>query len=190
VDKFGPTLIIAAITLLVFAAMWWGWRRRSRRDIGLRAEHELPETLGVERLRFDAFYVATTVHERPLERLAVPGLGFRARAHLAVHDAGIVLEIPGEPAVFVAAERIESADRATTTIDRVVEPGGLIRVAWRIAASPAARGEAAQAAEPGTTVDSYLRPIAPEAAVSFLQAITAIAPAAKVSQTQRKRGAA
>ncbi|HWU47431.1 MAG TPA: hypothetical protein VN133_11800 [Humibacter sp.] len=183
-DKFGPTLIIAAITLLVFAAMWWGWRRRSRRDLGLRVEHDIPGSLGVERLRFDAFYVATTVHERPLERLAIPGLGFRARAHLTVHDTGIVLELAGEPPVFVAAARIESADRATTTIDRVVEPGGLIRLAWRIAASPAAQGE------PGTTVDSYLRPIAPEAAASFLQAITTIAPAAKVSQTQRKRGAA
>ena len=213
-DRFGPTLVVAAITLLVLVGMWWGWRRRTRRDARLTAGHTAPQDLGDERVSFDAFYVATTAHDRPLERLAVAGLGFRARARVCVHDAGVTLSIPGERPVFIAARAIDAANRATVTIDRVVEPGGLVRLAWRIpvvasastptrvpstpSSAPAApANNAPQAADPrgteneGTLVDSYLRPIAPEAATAFLDTVAAIAPDAAVStQTPRKRGAA
>jgi len=189
-DRFGPTLIVAIITLLVLVAMWWGWRRRSRRDAPLRVNHTVPGSLGDERLAFDAFYVATTTHDRPLERLAVAGLGFRARARLSVHDAGLTLAIPGELPVFIPASEILSADRATATIDRVVERGGLVRLAWALPASagPTPTGHAGTT---GTPVDTYLRPIAPEAATAFLESVAAIAPAAAVTvHPQRKRGAA
>lgn len=181
-DKLGPTLIIIAIVIVVFAAMWWGWHRRSRRDSGLHADRTMPAALGAEHTSFDAFYVATTAHERPLNRLAVTGLGFRARATVGVFDAGIVLNLSGEQPVFIAASRIDSVDRATATIDRVVEHGGLVRLAWRIAGEPD---------DGPVTVDSYLRPIAPEAATAFIQAVGAIvSEGTPTAQDQRKRGAA
>lgn len=184
-DKLWPTLIIVAVTVVVFAAMWWGWRRRSRRDAPLRATRTVPARPGAERVVFDAFYVATTQHDRPLERVAIDGLGFRARAHVTVHDTGVTLTIPGQPPVFIAADTVSSLDRATATIDRVVEPGGLLRLAWRVPVP----GDGA------TVVDTYLRPIQPEAAASFIEAVRAIAPHTVIDPTassakQRKRGAA
>jgi hypothetical protein len=178
-SKLGPALIIAAFALVVLLGMWWAWRRRTRRDAGLRTEHDAPATLGALRTAVDTWYVATTEHERPLERIALTGLAFRAKAHLAVHDAGILLTIPGEPITFVPADRITAVGRATTTIDRVVERDGLLLVCWRVTDQRSPGGE--------HIVDSYLRPIDPLAAASIIDAVAAIAPTATVLQNDRKK---
>ena len=53
--------------------------------------------------------------------------------------------------MFLEASRIVGADRATWTIDRVVERDGLVRISWRV--GPGSAPEA----EPGTIADSYVR---------------------------------
>jgi hypothetical protein len=88
-------------------------------------------------------YVSSTKHDQALERLAISPLAYRARGELALTDRGIALCLDGAPTVFLASARLASVDRATVTIDRVVEPGGLVRVAW--------------SADDDTIVDSYLR---------------------------------
>jgi hypothetical protein len=136
--------IIAAVALLLLAALAWAWSRRSRRDAGLSAPvGEAPSDASV-RAAFVALYVATTRHGEPLERLAIAGLGFRSKAEVTVTDAGVALDLTGQPRVFVAADRLADAAQATVAIDRVVERDGLARLSWRL--------------DDGTVVDSYLRP--------------------------------
>lgn len=134
--------ITIAVALLVLLAMLFAWRRRMRRDAAYTAPLGVPEHAEVVR-RDEVLYVSTTPHEQPLERLAVSPLAYRARGEIAVTDRGVALCLDGTPTVFLAIDRLVGVDRATVTIDRVVEPGGLVRIAWRI--------------DDETVVDSYLR---------------------------------
>ena len=134
--------VVLIVALLVIIAGVFAWRARLRRDSGLTAPLGVPEHAEVLR-RYETLYVATTKHDHSLERLAVRPLVYRARGELTITDRGAALSLDGSPTVFLASSRLVGADRATVTIDRVVEPGGLIRVAWRT--------------DDGTVVDSYLR---------------------------------
>lgn len=140
--------IMVALALLLIVLGLIAWRRRTRRDATLEAPvGELPAGARTTATA-SGFYVATTRHGEPLERLAIAGLGFRSRVDVTVTDRGVALDLPGQPRMLLPRDRITSAERATVAIDRVVEPGGLVRVTWL-----AERHDA----EP-EQVDSYLRP--------------------------------
>ncbi|WP_243225657.1 hypothetical protein [Microbacterium sp. CIAB417] len=135
-------LVTGLIALGILLVMFFAWRRRLRRDAGLSAPLGVPEHAEV-RARHEVLYVSTTRHDEPLERLAITPLAYRARGELAVTDRGVALCLDGAPTVFLAKDRLQAVDRATVTIDRVVEPGGLVKLVWDVAdAHP---------------VDSYLR---------------------------------
>ncbi|MFH8249822.1 hypothetical protein ACH3VR_05565 [Microbacterium sp. B2969] len=136
------TMISVAVALLV--TLVWAWIRRTRRDQALRAPVvDAPAGANVT-TSFDGFYVATTKHGEPLERLAIRGLGFRSRAEVIVTDHGVALDLTGQPRVFLPTARIVGVAQATVAIDRAVEPDGLVRLDWRT--------------DDGTVVDSYFRP--------------------------------
>lgn len=156
-------LVMAGVALLIIALMLIAWRRRVRRDAGLSAPLGVPEDARVEE-RQAVLYVATTRHDEPLERLALKPLAYRARGEAVRTDRGLALHLDGAPAVFLASDRLVSVDRSTWTIDRVVEPGGLLRVTWRVEAD---------------TVDTYLRLTAGDPA----DFIRALAPLCKAPQT-------
>ncbi|MBS0024880.1 PH-like domain-containing protein [Microbacterium paraoxydans] len=155
--------ILIALALLILLAMLFAWRRRVRRDAAFTAPLGVPEHAEVMR-RDEVLYVSTTKHEQPLERVAITPLAFRARGELAVTDRGLALALDGAPTVFLAREHLVAVDRATVTIDRVVEPGGLVRIAWRVADA--------------TIVDSYLRLANgdPQNLISDLQRLVPAAP--------------
>lgn len=155
--------ITIAVALLVLLTMLFAWRRRLRRDSALSAPLGVPEHAEVAR-RDEVLYVSTTRHEQPLERVTVSPLEYRARGELAVTDRGVALCLDGAPTVFLASSRLVAVDRATVTIDRVVEPGGLIRIAWN--------------ADDETIVDSYLRLATgdPRTLISDLQRLVPAAP--------------
>lgn len=134
-------LICAGIVVLALFGMWWGWRRRRRVAEGLGVEFRpsTGETVAV----FDGLYVATTRHDAPLDRLAIPYLGFRSKAQVTVTTDGVALDMPAAPTFFLGADQIVGAGRATWTIDRVVERDGLVLIAWTAA--------------DGTVCDSYIR---------------------------------
>lgn len=134
--------ITIGVALLVLLAMLFAWRRRLRRDSRYSAPLGVPEHAEVG-ARHEILYVSTTRHDEPLERLAISPLAYRARGELALTDRGVALCLDGAPTVFLASLRLVDVDRATVTIDRVVEPGGLIRIVWKV--------------DDDTVVDSYLR---------------------------------
>lgn len=136
--------VMIGVAVLALALLVWAWRRRARRDAGIAAPVGEAPAGTAERARFDGLYVASTRHEQPLERLAIRGLGFRSRADITVTDAGVGLDLPGQPRMLLPAARLVDAAQATVAIDRVVERDGLARVSWRAADD--------------TVVDTYLRP--------------------------------
>ena len=143
--------------LVLLGLMYWGWRGRRGRQTAYAAPVTVPVDDGELVGAFSGFYVATTVAEEPLNRIATGGLGFRARVTTTVAREGIAPGIPGED-IFIPAADLVLADRATWTIDRVVERDGLTRVAWSLG---------------GTRVDSYFRMADPEA---FLAAVASLIP--------------
>ncbi len=140
----GAVLVMLGIAVVLIGLMALGWWRRTRRDRGLIAPTSaLPDdarTLAT----FDGLYVATTAHDTPLERLAIRGLGFRSRVAITVTSAGVVLDLPGQPRIVVPPSRLVDVAQSTVVIDRVVEAGGLTRLAWRI--------------DGDRVVDSFFRP--------------------------------
>lgn len=160
-------LITAAIAVVILALMTLAWRRRMRRDSALVAPSTIPEQAQV-RSRAAILYVATTRHGQPLERVAIKPLVYRARGEAVITDLGLVLRLDGAPPVFLAGERIVDVDRATWAIDRVVEPDGLVCVAWD--------------ADPDTRLDSYLR-LASKNPTAFISELRALRPGAQTGAT-------
>ena len=160
-DKVVPTLIIAAILVLVFAMMAIGWRTRRRRQSHVAGLAPVPSEVGAVLLTEDLLYVATTPAEQPLERIAVHGLGFRARAVLTVTHAGIRLDLAGAAPGFLPSSGLVGVGRATWTIDRVLRNDGLVFVRWT------------QTNAGGTvlTLDSNFRSTDPDALVAAVEKI-------------------
>ena len=159
-DRTASTTIVIVVIILALVGMASGWRARQRRQSALPRPDAVPAEAGAERFGAEAFYVATTIAGEPLNRVAVHGLGFRGRATVTVTDRGVILGIAGAPEVFIAPAALRGVERATWTIDRVVEPGGLVVIAWTL----------------GTTdIDSYLRVAEPADPTPLIDAIAAVA---------------
>lgn len=145
-DKLWPTVLIVVIVALLFIAMWVGWQHRARRDAALHVPGTLPHA-GRLLMTVQALHVGSTHHDRPLDRVVVPGLAFRARAVVTISDTGITMTAPGESSVAIAAAALLGVGTATWTIDRSVEQNGLVLIAWRSGVEDAG----------APVVDTYLR---------------------------------
>ena len=138
--------------MLLLALTYLGWRARKRRQANVPQPASVPQEIGEVLGSFEAFYVSTTVADEPLNRIAVRGLGFRARATITVAEQGLVFALAGVDDIFIPRADLRSVTRATVTIDRVVEKGGLVLVAWTIVATGSIHPTISS-----TDVDSYLR---------------------------------
>jgi len=140
-QELAASMMIALAVVLVGLA-WWGWRNRRVRFRHLEELllTTLPSSDAV--LGCSGLYVATTIADKPMDRVVVGPLGFRAKANFSVHPEGLVLHPQGENPVLLSAPGGVQAGRATWTIDRVVEPEGLVLLRWMLG---------------DTAVDSYLR---------------------------------
>ncbi|WP_051973059.1 hypothetical protein [Cryobacterium sp. MLB-32] len=171
-DRLLPTVIVIVVLLGIFTLMYRSWRKRSKRDSGIVAGYPVPsgsdKVVAVAR----GYYVATTPRDTPLERLFIPGLGFRARAEITATDAGVTLDLTGSNSVFVPYAAIDILTPATWAIDRVVETDGLMLLGWQL---PPAAATLTSPAEPGRSVDSYFRIIDPSERVRLVDAIRSIA---------------
>jgi hypothetical protein len=154
-------LVVAALLGFAGMGMYVGWLRRARSQSGLGPVADLPADPGVPALTADALYVATTLRDQPLERVNVHGLGHRAQATVQVFGGGVSLVLDGRDAAWIPAADLETAGRSSYAIDRGVEPGGLVRIGWRLG---------------GGAVDTYLRPRSASDASSLLDAVQGILP--------------
>jgi hypothetical protein len=170
-------IITILVALGVLALMLRSWRRRSKRDAALSAGYPQPAEPGRQLASAATLYVATTPRDQPLERLAIPGLGFRARGGISVTSQGVLLELAGSPALFIPADAVELVTDATWAIDRVVEPGGLFLLGWRLAAptDPTASTANPDSAATPTSVDSYFRFSDPTDRTAIREAIRSLA---------------
>jgi len=149
-------VLVFLVLLLGLAAL--GWFTRTRRQAGIVPPQRPPASLGVVLGEFPGFYVATTIADDRFNRVAVHGLGFRAKSTVVVAETGVVVPIAGQKDIFIPKGDITEAARATWTIDRVVENDGLTMIAWQL-------GE--------TNVESYFRA---ENSEAFLAAVSTLAP--------------
>jgi len=170
-DRLIPTVIIVVVLLGIFTLMYRSWRKRSKRDSAIVAGYPAPtrteKVLAVAR----GYYVATTPRDTPIERLFIPGLGFRARAEVIATNAGVTFDLTGSKPVFVPMSVIDVITPATWAIDRVVETDGLMLIGWQLA--PVYPGVNAPA-EAGRRVDSYFRIIDPDERARMVDAIRSI----------------
>ncbi|MES2170050.1 MAG: hypothetical protein V4479_04925 [Actinomycetota bacterium] len=141
-DRTTSITITVVILLLALLGMYLGWRARRRRQSALPLPLPVPADPGPTLFSAETLYAATTIAGAPLDRVAVRGLGFRGRATVTVVGTGVILGIAGTAEIYIPGADIRSVERATWTIDRVVEAGGLVCVSWKL-------GE--------TDLDSYFR---------------------------------
>ena len=168
-DRTASTTIVISIIVLALVGMILGWRARKTRQSHLPRLAAVPVTIGEPLFTATLFYVATTIADDPLNRVAVSGLGFRARAVVTVWPQGIELDLVGQDAGFIPAADIIRVARATWTIDRVVERDGLVALTWTLG---------------DTAVDSYLRVVEPESPVALIAAIESILDGSTNSELQ------
>ena len=121
---------VLVVLLVALGALGWASRRRRQRD--LPAPHTPPADFTPVG-SWPMHYVATTIGGNEYDRVAVHGLGLRTRGTVAVGDEGVVLDLAGTD-VFIPATDLTGVGRGTWTIDRVVEPGGLLRIGWLLGA--------------------------------------------------------
>lgn len=143
---------LAAVGLL----MVLGWRALRRRQGDVVGLAPVPSDPGATLLTEDLLYVATTRADQPLQRIAVKGLGFRARAVFTVSTEGIRLDLAGAQPGFIPVTALRGVGRATWTIDRAISKDGLVFVRWL-------NGQA--------TLDSYLRSADPAALVEAIETL-------------------
>ena len=155
-DRTAAAALVLGILVVLIGLMWLGWRNLKRRSAGIPAPQPIPASDAAELLHTSGLHVATTHAGRPLDRVVVRGLGFRAATDIRVTPAGVELRLGGGAEAFVPAESLRTVDRASWTIDRAVERGGLVVLGWT-------RGD--------TPVDTNLRVEDPAALVAALSTL-------------------
>ncbi|ARJ05403.1 hypothetical protein GCM10010988_04880 [Cnuibacter physcomitrellae] len=160
-----PAALVAVLAVALLAAMVLAWRARKRRQAAFAVTTSAPQSRGAVVESASVLYVATTRAGDPLDRLTIPGLAFRARAIVTVYETGVSIQPDGERETFIAKAYLRSVGTSTWAIDRVVEPGGLVRLDWTISST-----------DGPADVESYLRATEDGVAPRLLRALGALAP--------------
>ena len=156
-DKVGAGAIVLVVLLLLLGLMWLGWRNLKRRNAGIPDPAALPVNDAPEVLSTPGLHVATTHAGRPLDRVTARGLAYRAQTDIRVTDAGVELRLAGGFECFIPADALLEVTRATWTVDRAVERGGLVVLTWTLGETP---------------VDTNLRVADPAALVAALATLS------------------
>lgn len=168
-DKVLVSSIVIGLIALAIAGMIISWRKRVARD--RRFSVLLPGTSTSSHnqapAEFSGLYVATTLANDPLQRVALPGLAFRADSHLLISSEGVSIAPRGEKETFIPAAQIVQIHRTQVTIDKAVEKDGLTAVSWT-----AYDNELSESVE----FTSYFRMSIPEVRVACENALTTYFP--------------
>ena len=121
-------LAVAGLCLLMLR----GWRNRQRRQAFLPPPPGHDGTGSTLVGAVPGLFVGTTFAGRWLDRVAVHGLSDRAAGRLSVATDGVHVEREGAAELFVPWHAIESAEVAEALAGKVIGPGGLLVVTWRL----------------------------------------------------------
>ena len=131
-DKALVSLFVLLLIALAITGMILSWRKRVAAD--RRYSVIVPGSPVVAHstnpVEFSGLYVSTTFATDPLQRIALPGLGFRADAQLLVSTDGVTIAPRGEKSTFIPAQQILQIHRTQVTIDKAVEKDGLTAISW------------------------------------------------------------
>lgn len=132
-DRLWGAGVAVLLVAIVFILMWRGWQRRVRRDatrvsISDQLEFDLGDILG----SWEGLYVSTSERLNVLERIAAPGLAFRAQARIVLAERGLVFDLRGEKQTVIPLTHVDGVATTQLTIDKVVERGGLTVIDWRV----------------------------------------------------------
>ncbi|GAA2034653.1 hypothetical protein WDZ16_07680 [Pseudokineococcus marinus] len=123
-------LVLAAIPVL-WALMWWGWRRRSRRQRDLPAPPAAPRDPGAVVLEpREGVYVSTTTAGDWLDRVVAHGLGRRSACEVGVFAAGVSVAREGEDVLWLPADRLLRVRRERGMAGKYVDREGLVVLTW------------------------------------------------------------
>jgi hypothetical protein len=136
VTRTASVLVLVLLVVVVYALMYAGWRRRSRRHPSAVVATSpvgagRPGTASSEELRAEGTYVSTTTVASRLERVAAGGLGVRARATMAVGPGGVRWERQGAAEVHIDPERLTGVGRERGLAGKWVGQNRLVVVTWR-----------------------------------------------------------
>ncbi len=163
--------LLVLLVLVVWLAMLAGWRRRgARQALDLPPLPPLPPTPPEPGVPLtpdaDGVYVSTTTAGNWLDRVTAHGLGTRSAATMAVTGAGVSWLRQGAPDVFAAADALVGARRADGIAGKVMPPGGIVVVTWRLG---------------DTELDTGFRPGSPADADRLVAAVERLAHAGSAS---------
>ena len=116
----------------LYLLMLLGWRNRQQRQGFLPAPPVADGTATVVIGAVPGLFVGTTFAGRWLDRVAAHRLGDRAAGWLAVHTDGVHVDREGAPEVFLPFSVIDQATVGDALAGKVVGPGGLLLVSWRL----------------------------------------------------------
>ena len=132
-SAIGVLVLLAGV---VWLGMLAGWRRRGARQLAALDLPPLPPTPAEPGAPLtadtDGVYVSTTTAGNWLDRVTARGLGARSAATMAVTAAGVSWLRQGAPDVFAAANALVGARRADGIAGKVLPPGGIVVVTWRL----------------------------------------------------------
>lgn len=127
-------LVVLCVVLLVLAlaGMRLGWRHRGERQAGLPPLPPVPADPGPARLQLTGLYVGTSTADSWQDRVVHDRLGERAAAVATLHDAGVLIDRQGAPAIFVPRAAWVGARLAPGLAGKVMGEGGLLVLRWRL----------------------------------------------------------
>ncbi len=123
-EVIGFIMVMLVFSIATLVAI--GYRRKSK----LETEQIAPLPVAVDCSGVECMYVSTVYAESPLRRLLAHGMGPRGRATVSVTEEGISVCRIGERDYLIPKSTIRSVGKSSATIDRAVEPGGLVSVEW------------------------------------------------------------
>lgn len=126
-------LLLLLLVPVIWGLMWWGWRRRGRRQADVGELHAVPEPLSPSVFGpVETVYVSTTRAGDWLDRVVVHGLGNRSAADVSVHADGVLVRRTSAPDVWVPAVDLTGVRRERGAAGKFVREDGLVVITWTL----------------------------------------------------------
>lgn len=123
------TLLILIVPLVALLAF------RSVRNTRKQQESEMSEPFQLvsnDEQGHSGFYVSTVYSASPLTKIWAYGLGSRGSCEISVNSEGVSIKRKGERDFLISSSQLLGLDRASATIDKGVERGGLMALRWKL----------------------------------------------------------